>query len=441
MAETIPSWLATMREISGTRETSGGADNPVILGWARYIGQRFPKMAGYCANYNHDSIAWCGLTAAYCMARNGIEPPFGAGDTGKFLWAASWSSWGVKLDKPKLGCVMIFTRTGGNHVAFFEREEDGFYIVRGGNQSDAVNEARMPKSRFTAAVWPAGTATTARPAPPPAKTGAAAGFTRISKAALDLIVEEEVTSRQTYETKYRRPEWPGGQSGITVGIGYDVGAGVSTRDQLQRDWAGQIPQPMIDALAECIGVTGDAARTLLPGVRSRVDVPWDKAMTVFEKVTLPRYYDLTARALPNFEKLPLDCKGVLVSLVYNRGASFSKDGDRYREMRAIKAHMASGELELIPGELRSMKRLWPGVGGLLRRRDREAALFAAGLKKPVVTPEAATTTAVIVIGTGVAGNEATKKESSGTSIAIIVAVTVVIALAAFFIVRAMRKKT
>ena len=56
-----------MREISGTREYSGGADNPVILGWARFIGEKYPEMRSYCAQYNHDAIAWCGLTVAYCM--------------------------------------------------------------------------------------------------------------------------------------------------------------------------------------------------------------------------------------------------------------------------------------------------------------------------------------------------------------------------------------
>lgn len=39
----------------------------------------------------------------------------------------------------------------------------------------------------------------------------------ISQAAFDLIVNSEVSSRRTYENDYRRPERPGGQSGITVG--------------------------------------------------------------------------------------------------------------------------------------------------------------------------------------------------------------------------------
>jgi hypothetical protein len=58
--------------------------------------------------------------------------------------------------------------------------------------------------------------------------------------------------------------------------------------------------------------------------------------------------------------------------------------DRYREMRAIRQHMAERRFERIPDEFRSMKRLWRGKGldGLLARRDREASLFEAGLKQP-----------------------------------------------------------
>ncbi len=44
MSNKIPSYLATMREITGTLETPGSNDNPVILRWADEIAKRFPKM-------------------------------------------------------------------------------------------------------------------------------------------------------------------------------------------------------------------------------------------------------------------------------------------------------------------------------------------------------------------------------------------------------------
>jgi GH24 family phage-related lysozyme (muramidase) len=72
----------------------------------------------------------------------------------------------------------------------------------------------------------------------------------------------------------------------------------------------------------------------------------------------------------------------LVSLAYNRGASFSAPGERFLEMRNIRQHMEAKAFALIPGEFRAMKRIWagdPNLAGLLVRRDAEAALFERGL--------------------------------------------------------------
>jgi uncharacterized protein (TIGR02594 family) len=153
MPDLAPPWLATMRTITGTLETPGSADNPVILSWRDEIARRYPEMASYCAGYTHDEIPWCGLTTAYVMAVNGIRPVFGPSDTDKFLWAAAWQQFG-KPCQPKLGAVMVFTRDGGGHVSLYEGEDGDHYIIRGGNQSDSVNVTRMSKSKFSGAFWP-----------------------------------------------------------------------------------------------------------------------------------------------------------------------------------------------------------------------------------------------------------------------------------------------
>jgi hypothetical protein len=110
---------------------------------------------------------------------------------------------------------------------------------------------------------------------------------------------------------------------------------------------------------------------------------------------VPRWATTVRKALPNCDKLSPDCFGALVSLAYNRGASFSLAGERYAEMRAIKAHMAAGEFSKIPGEFRSMKRLWmtPSVRGVAARRDHEALLFQKGLADPVKIGPASTASA------------------------------------------------
>lgn len=200
---------------------------------------------------------------------------------------------------------------------------------------------------------------------------------RSSQAAVDLIVAEEVSSKATYIKKYQRPEWPGGASGVTVGIGYDLG--YATAGRIQSDWKNFLTPDVILAMQRCAGVTGANARNLLASVRPKILVPWEAAMSVFINVDMPKWEALVLKAVPGSDKLPPDCIGVLTSLAYNRGASFSKAGDRYREMRDIRAHVASGEWDKIPGDFKSMKRIWPDVAGLRGRRDREAALFQKGL--------------------------------------------------------------
>jgi len=187
-----------------------------------------------------------------------------------------------------------------------------------------------------------------------------------------------VTSRAFYEAHYRRPEVPGGQSGITIGIGYDCGQ--ATASVIRRDWFGILPDNMVALLCGVAGLKADKARTALPKLRSEVDVPWGAALDVFSQTSVPKYLRL-CQPLPHFEELPPDCKGVLLSLVYNRGASFSSSGPRYAEMRAIKQDMTGRRFADIPSRLRSMKRLWqtPSVRGVALRREQEARLFEKGL--------------------------------------------------------------
>lgn len=203
---------------------------------------------------------------------------------------------------------------------------------------------------------------------------------RSSRAAVDLIVRNEVSSKDIYDRKYQRPEWPGLQSGITIGIGYDLG--YNTAADILHDWATHLAPDVIRAMQKYAGLKGAAAHAALAEARAEIIVPWDAAMAVFMSVTLPKFEATALRACPGSEKLPAGCFGVLSSVVYNRGAGgFSNPNSRYTEMRNIRAHILTGRWDLVPGELRAMKRLWenPPVVGLLRRRDEEAALWQASL--------------------------------------------------------------
>lgn len=202
-----------------------------------------------------------------------------------------------------------------------------------------------------------------------------------SERGYDLIVDLETGGRGYYEARRginKRPHWPGGASGVTIGCGYDLG--YHTRAEFQAAWGMHFSPEHFTLLSGAIGKKGRSARRYMPRVRHIV-IEWGTALAVFDAVTLPKYAKLTFRHLPNALELHPHCISALVSLVFNRGASFRRAGHRYREMRAIRRHVDQREFDKIPDEFRSMKRIWQGVGldGLLIRRDKEADLFEDGL--------------------------------------------------------------
>lgn len=212
---------------------------------------------------------------------------------------------------------------------------------------------------------------------------------RSSQAAVDFIVNAEVSGKEAYTKYYMAPEWPGGASGVTVGIGYDLGYATATR--IGTDW-GMILRPyMVDAMQTVAGITGIEAQNALHQVKGIISISWEAAMIVFADTDMPRWEAIVIRAIPRSIELSPDCFGAIVSLAYNRGASFSSAGPRYIEMRNIRALIQSGDFARVPNEFRKMKRLWPNITGLRNRREGEALLFEQGLRikaVPVASGEA-----------------------------------------------------
>lgn len=135
-------WFETAKSLIGTDEVPGSRDNEDIMEWAEKV--------NVDDDYTADSIPWCGLFVAYCLVANGIKASKSP------LWALSWNSWGMKLDEPALGCIMVFKRTGGGHVGFYVSEDSSTYHILGGNQSDTVSITRIEKSRCVGYRWPTG---------------------------------------------------------------------------------------------------------------------------------------------------------------------------------------------------------------------------------------------------------------------------------------------
>ncbi len=194
----------------------------------------------------------------------------------------------------------------------------------------------------------------------------------LTNKALKLILDSEGMNQPG--------AWPGGASGITIGIGYDLG--YVTVDQFESDWGEYLGPTVRERLKAVVGMTGVRAKNRAADCAD-IRIRRADAEEVFTKRTIPRFEFLTSQAFPGVERLPPDTQGALVSLVYNRGASMvDKPGeDRRKEMRAIRDAVAEEDLEEIADQLRSMKRLWEGRGldGLLSRREAEAKLVESAI--------------------------------------------------------------
>lgn len=149
-----PAWLRAARALVGTREAAGAANNATILGWAKRQGSKVLGMV-----YNADSVPWCGLFVAHCLAQDGIPAAPIA------VRAKAWSTWGANLRAESLapGAVLVFERPGGGHVGFYVGEDAVSYHVLGGNQGDRVSVMRLDKSRCIARRWPIGRPVVGRP--------------------------------------------------------------------------------------------------------------------------------------------------------------------------------------------------------------------------------------------------------------------------------------
>lgn len=141
LARPDPVWLAEARRWMGLREIAGAASNPKILEWGK---------AG-AAWYVDDDVPWCG---AFVFGQFASALPAEALPVNP-LWARGWAKFGAPLAKPSPGAVLVFERgpTAG-HVGFYVGEDASRFRVLGGNQSNAVTETWIAKSRILAIRWP-----------------------------------------------------------------------------------------------------------------------------------------------------------------------------------------------------------------------------------------------------------------------------------------------
>lgn len=211
-------------------------------------------------------------------------------------------------------------------------------------------------------------------------------MTTIPTEAVDLILQFEIGgSKKYYDRFLARPSWPGGASGVTIGIGYDLGYD----KKFAENWEDKLSPDVIKRLSRTLGLKGSQAKGAISGVRDIV-ISWEDAMAVFENDTLPLYIQQTLNAFPNSENLPPAAFGALVSIVFNRGPLVD-NSDRRKEMKKIKEILALGgdscvdadDIRAIADQVKSMARLWPdnskSDNDLHDRRLAEAELILSSI--------------------------------------------------------------
>lgn len=195
----------------------------------------------------------------------------------------------------------------------------------------------------------------------------------ISKRSIDFIIQQEIGGRAYYDKVLQRPTWPGGESGITIGIGYDLG--YRNTQQFVKDWGLNLTIEQINILKPVVSLKGSKAKDKLKGDILNVKVPYNMAYDIFVKNDVPRYFNMAKKIYPLLDQLNEDTQGALVSMVFNRGTSLV--GDARTEMRAIVDLVANKDYHGIAEEIEKSKRLWEhkGLDGLVIRREAEADMI------------------------------------------------------------------
>lgn len=144
-----PPWLTVARKYLGLKEIPGPRHHPQILSWWRDLGANW---------FDDDETPWCGAFVGGAL----IEAKLPIISASKAPRARAWLEWGVPLDGPAVGAVVVFWRGSRNgasgHVGFVVgKDERGNLMVLGGNQSNAVTIAPFDTGRVLGYRWPADT--------------------------------------------------------------------------------------------------------------------------------------------------------------------------------------------------------------------------------------------------------------------------------------------
>lgn len=131
-------WMDIAKKEIGIKEIPGSGNNPRVVEYH----------SATTLKATEDSVPWCSAFVSWCLEQAKIKST-------KNAWARSYLQWGKKLDNPRYGCIVVFSRgENSGHVAFFQAETESTIMVIGGNQNDSVCIKEYPKSRLLGYRWP-----------------------------------------------------------------------------------------------------------------------------------------------------------------------------------------------------------------------------------------------------------------------------------------------
>src|SRR4051812_21653126 len=104
---------------------------------------------------------------------------------------------------------------------------------------------------------------------------------------MKLAVTQNATKLIAEEEGFDQPgHWPGARSGVTIGVGYDLG--YYPERTFRQDWEGILTPAVINRLSHAIGVTGINSLHYCRQFED-ITIPRDGALKVFRTITLPDF--------------------------------------------------------------------------------------------------------------------------------------------------------
>lgn len=136
-----PAWVTIAQKYIGMKEVVGNSDNDKIV--------ELWKIAKTTTKVSDDETPWCAAFVSACIEQAG----FTSARTG---WARSYLNWGLKLQAPVRGCVVVFSRGSiYGHVGFYMgRASNGKMLILGGNQNNEVGIVEFDDKTVLGYRWP-----------------------------------------------------------------------------------------------------------------------------------------------------------------------------------------------------------------------------------------------------------------------------------------------